>query len=144
MYNWRNAKIVDVYNIYMKMEPRTLSATYERFTGKTLENAHSATADIEATIEIFNVQLEKYEIEKDVEAIDKISKMDEEYVDLAGKFKYNEKGELCITFGKHKDKNVVEVYSSDKKYFDWMLSSDFSLETKMIIKKIKEKLDKKV
>ena len=42
-------KFVDVQVIFMKMEPRTLTAAYKFFAGKELSDAHSAEADTLAT-----------------------------------------------------------------------------------------------
>ncbi|PLX10033.1 MAG: DNA polymerase III subunit epsilon, partial [Marinilabiliales bacterium] len=56
-----NRKLIDVQNIFMKMEQRTLSAAVKFFLGKTLEDAHSAEADVMATYEVLKAQIEKYE-----------------------------------------------------------------------------------
>ena len=45
-------KLVDVQNIFHKMEQRTLIAAYKFYCGKNLENAHSALADTRATLEV--------------------------------------------------------------------------------------------
>ena len=38
-------RIIDVQNIFHKMEPRTLRAAYRYYCNKEIENAHSAEAD---------------------------------------------------------------------------------------------------
>ena len=57
-FNLKNRNIIDVQNIFHKMEPRNLSAAYKFYCGKVLENAHSAEADTMATYEIFKAQIE--------------------------------------------------------------------------------------
>ncbi|MDR0367874.1 MAG: 3'-5' exonuclease, partial [Bacteroidales bacterium] len=57
----RGVRIVDVQNIFHKMEPRTLKAAYKFYCGKELINAHSAEADTIATFEVLEAQLSKYE-----------------------------------------------------------------------------------
>jgi len=49
-------RLVDAQTIYHKMEPRNLSAAYQFYCGKTLENAHSAEADVLATFEVLDAQ----------------------------------------------------------------------------------------
>lgn len=59
-FDFRKRKLVDVQNIFHKMEQRTLSAAYKFYCHKDLENAHSAEADTVATYEILQAQLDKY------------------------------------------------------------------------------------
>lgn len=56
----KRRKFVDVQVIFMKMEPRTLSAAYKFFVGKELKDAHSASADTLATYEVLQAQLDHY------------------------------------------------------------------------------------
>ena len=60
-FDLKNRRIVDVQNIFHKMEPRTLSAAYKFYCNKELTNAHSAEADTMATFEILKAQLDRYE-----------------------------------------------------------------------------------
>ena len=53
-------KMVDVQHIFYTMEPRTLTAAYKFFCQKELVNAHSAEADVDATIEVLMAQLDRY------------------------------------------------------------------------------------
>jgi len=53
-------KVVDAYNIFCKLCPRTLTAAYKFFCGKDLEGAHGAAADTDATYEVLLGQLEKH------------------------------------------------------------------------------------
>ena len=58
-------ELIDVQNIFHKMEKRTLSAAYKFYCGKEHENAHSSLSDAKATYEVFKSQLKKYsELEK--------------------------------------------------------------------------------
>lgn len=143
IYNPRGCSIIDPLSILREMEPRTLEGSYKFYTGKTLTNAHSATADINATIEIFEIQLKKYQEFENL-SIKEISEKTlniTNNVDLAGKFQKAEDGNIIISFGKHKGVTVGEVYKKDSRYFEWMQSADgFSVETKIIAKKIYEKL----
>jgi DNA polymerase-3 subunit epsilon len=59
-FDMRNRKLLDVQNIFHKMEPRTLGAAYRFYCSKQLDGAHSAEVDASATYEILEAQLEKY------------------------------------------------------------------------------------
>src|SRR5690606_31768024 len=59
-FDMKNRKLLDVQNIFHKMEPRTLSAAYKFYCNKTLDGAHSAEIDASATHEILEAQLERY------------------------------------------------------------------------------------
>lgn len=52
--------MIDVQNIFHKMEQRTLVAAYKFYCHKDLENAHSAEADTVATLEVLEAQLDRY------------------------------------------------------------------------------------
>ena len=142
-WNYKNHKVIDIFKILQVLEPRTLSGTYKRFTGNNLEDAHSAQADNEATIEIFKKFNEIFS-EQLPETSDNISDIkyheEKEKLDLAGKFAKKD-GQLVFTFGKHKDKTVHEVYAEDSKYFLWIAEkADFPVETKQYAKQIHDKL----
>jgi DNA polymerase-3 subunit epsilon len=140
-FNYRNHRIIDSYLILAKMEPRSLESVYERMFGEKMENVHSAEADIEATIRVFQKQAEIYDLQS-VETIEKISIDKENMADLGGKFKLKD-GKILFNFGKYLSKDVKEVYESDSGYFDWLLRADgFSRETKIIVGKILKRLAK--
>src|SRR5690348_5533389 len=50
-FDMRNRKLLDVQNVFHKMEPRTLGAAYKFYCNKTHEGAHSAEADATATLD---------------------------------------------------------------------------------------------
>ncbi|MEK7226967.1 MAG: 3'-5' exonuclease, partial [Bacteroidota bacterium] len=50
-FDMRNRKLLDVQNIFHKMEPRTLGAAYKFYCNKNLEGAHGAEVDASATLE---------------------------------------------------------------------------------------------
>lgn len=130
-------KLVDVQNIFHKMEQRTLSAAYKFYCEKELVNAHSADADTNATYEILEAQLKRYgeELKPDVEFLHKFTNL-HNTVDLAGRMIYNEKGEELINFGKHKGKLVTDVFASEPSYYDWLMKGDFPKQTKELFKSI--------
>jgi DNA polymerase-3 subunit epsilon len=125
-----NRRMVDVQHIFYMMEPRTLSAAYKYYCQKELENAHSAEADVNATIEVLHAQVERYE--KLGDSIDSILSIigEEKIVDYARRFSFNEKGIEVFNFGKFKGMAVTDVLKKEPQYYDWMMKGDFPLHTK--------------
>ncbi|TAL59552.1 MAG: 3'-5' exonuclease [Bacteroidetes bacterium] len=136
-------KFVDVQGIFHKKEERTLSAAYKFYCGKLLENAHSAEADINATYEILEAQLEKYpDLKGDTTYLHNFTSRSRK-LDFAGRFIYNEKNIAVFNFGKHSGKSAEEVFKTEPQYYDWMMRGDFSLHTKKVITEIFQKTKQK-
>ncbi len=134
--DFASTRMVDVQKIFFKMEQRTLSAAYKFYCGKTMENAHSAEADINATIEVLQAQLERYEdISQDVDGLHSSFSDEEPLVDYA-RTMIRKGGEIIFNFGKYKGQNVEEVFSKNPSHYDWMMKGDFSLDTKQKISDI--------
>ncbi len=130
-------KLVDVQVIFHKMEQRTLSAAYKFYCQKNLEDAHSAEADTRATYEVLLAQLERYpELENDIAFLSEFSCFTKN-VDFAGRMVFDENGTEVFNFGKYKGQPVSEVLKRDPGYYSWMLSSDFTLNTKAVLTRIK-------
>jgi DNA polymerase-3 subunit epsilon len=140
-----NVATIDVQNIFHKMEQRTLSAAYQFYCGKSLDNAHSSKADTLATYEVLESQIEKYDdLENNVSFLSDFSKRGKN-VDLAGFIKYNEDNIPCFSFGKHKGKTVDYVLENESGYFGWLLNADFPMYTKKVLIQIRlNKLNNKL
>ncbi|MBP6430521.1 MAG: 3'-5' exonuclease [Ferruginibacter sp.] len=129
-------KMVDVQHIFYSMEPRTLSAAYKFYCEKELENAHSAEADIAATIDVFYAQLDKYtQLGNTVESVLSVIGEDK-IVDYARRFSFDDKGVEVFNFGKHKGRSVREVIKAEPSYYDWIMKGDFPLHTKQKLTEI--------
>ncbi len=152
-FDLSNRRLIDVQNIFHMMEPRNLVAAYKFYCQKQLEKAHSAESDALATYEIFKEQLNKYEgveiedeegrkiqpITADIAQLSAFSTKTKN-VDLAGRIVYNENGVEVFSFGKHKDKPVLEVFKKEPSYYNWMMQGDFPLYTKKVITALRLKL----
>lgn len=133
----KRRKFVDVQVIFMKMEPRTLSAAYKFFANKELDNAHSAEADTRATYEVLQAQLDRYtNLENDIGKLAEFSAHTRN-VDFAGRIVYNEDDVEVFNFGKYKGTPVSEVLERDPGYYGWMMKGDFPLYTKKVLTSIK-------
>ena len=129
-------KMVDVQHIFYTMEPRTLSAAYKFFCEKELVDAHSAEADVSATIDVFLAQLKKYEkLGNTVESVLGVIG-EERIVDYARRFGYDDKGVEIFNFGKYKGRSVGDVLKAEPQYYDWMMRGDFPLHTKQKLTEI--------
>jgi DNA polymerase-3 subunit epsilon len=136
-FNVSDRKLVDVQNIFHKMEQRTLVAAYKFYCDKDLTDAHSAEADTTATYEILEAQIGKYsDLNGDAEFLSEFSQMTKN-ADLLGRFVYNDKNIVVFNFGKHKGKAVTQVLEKEPGYYSWMMNGDFPLYTKKVMKGIK-------
>jgi DNA polymerase-3 subunit epsilon len=148
-FDFSRKKIVDAQKIFHLMEKRTLSAAYKFYCNKDIQDAHTAEADAEASMEVLIAQVERYngqdvtdglgkkigEVRNDMDALSKITSS--ELVDLAGRMVRNEKGQEVFNFGKHKSKVVVMVLKQEPSYYDWMMNGDFPMDTKRKLTEIK-------
>jgi DNA polymerase-3 subunit epsilon len=129
-------KMVDVQHIFYSMEPRTLTAAYKFYCEKELVDAHSAEADIAATIDVFLAQLNKYtQLGNTVESVLGVIGEDK-IVDYARRFSFNDKGVEVFNFGKHKGMSVLDVIKKEPSYYDWIMKGDFPLHTKQKLTEI--------
>jgi DNA polymerase-3 subunit epsilon len=134
-FDMKGRRMVDVQQIFHKMEPRTLSAAYSFYCQKNLEGAHSAEVDAAATHEILEAQVKKYpDLGATVDSILKVIGEDQ-IVDFARRF-IMENGIEVFNFGKYKGKSVADVLKSEPQYYDWMMRGDFPQHTKQKLTEI--------
>lgn len=133
-WNWQSINLIDIRNIYVQKEERNLAAAVKFYLGRDHEGAHSAEADITATMEIFLQQISRYEdLPKSFKDLALFSNYGKEFIDLAGKFTRNEKGVIVFNFGKHIGKEA----RSEREYLSWMMDKGkFNTDTKYIARKL--------
>lgn len=116
-WSYRGARIIDADRLEQIGEPRHLSNLYEKHTGKKLEDAHQALADVRATTEVLEAQLKKYVVlPRDLDQLHRLQ-WENEWIDGEGKFKMVN-GVATCTFGKHKGVPMKDV---PRDYYDWIL-----------------------
>lgn len=149
-FDIRNRNLVDVQNIFMKMEQRTLKAAYKFYCNKELADAHSAEADTLATYEVLKSQLDRYEnreftdrdgnvsipIKNDIQSLAEFSSHNRN-ADLMGQIIFNKEGKETFNFGKYKGTSVEEIFIKDPSYYAWIMNADFPLFTKKLVTNIK-------
>ena len=136
-FDMKNRRSVDVQTIFHKMEQRTLTAAFKFYCDRSLEDAHSAEADTMATYEVLKAQLDRYDnLENDTRFLAEFSSR-KKIADFAGFIAFDEDGEECFSFGKHKGKKVTEILEREPGYFGWLQSADFPLYTKKVLTAIK-------
>lgn len=130
---------VDVRNIYVRNEGRTLKDAYKLYLNKELEDAHQASADTRATLEILDAQLQRYtDLPQSFKELESYSNYDKERIDLTGKFIRGSDGDLYYDFGKNKGMKA----KFDRSYLTWIATaSDFSSDVKSIARKLLEGKD---
>lgn len=145
-FDMRNRAVIDVQQIFHKMEPRNLIAAYKFYCGKDLKNAHSANADTRATYEVLEAQVARYAgveyeerngkvscpVTPNVKDLDNFTRVHRN-VDFAAHIVLNDKDEEVFNFGKHKGQSVKEVFRTEPAFYAWMMKADFPLYTKEVI-----------
>ncbi len=145
-----NRNFIDVMNIYMKMEPRTLKGAYRYFCHAELEGAHGAGADTKATYDVLKAMLDHYagaEYEdakgnksqgpvNDMKSLSQFS-AHHRNADLSGQIIFDDEGNEMFQFGKHKGERVEDVFRKEPQYYNWIMNSDFPRYTKKVVTAIK-------
>ena len=147
------------------MERRSLAAAYQFYCGRKIEDdfpPHRADNDTEATYRVLKAQLDKYDpettedpekiVHNDMDELAALSKSNDN-VDFAGRIVWknvvdangktvldangNPQKQEAFNFGKYKGSFVVDVLRRDPGYYSWMLSSDFTNNTKQVLTRIR-------
>lgn len=164
-FDFGKCRLIDAQAIFHKMERRNLAAAYKFYTGRKMEEdfeAHRADQDTEATYRVLMGELDKYApgvqeepdrvLHNDMDELAEFSKNNDN-VDFAGRIIWkdltdaqgntltdkdgNPRRHEVFNFGKYKGWDVVEVLRRDPGYFSWMLSSDFTFNTKQVLTRIR-------
>ena len=164
-FDFGKCRLIDAQAIFHKMERRNLAAAYKFYTGRKMEEdfeAHRADQDTEATYRVLMGELDKYApgvqeepdrvLHNDMDELAEFSKNNDN-VDFAGRIIWKDLTDAqgntltdkdgdprrheVFNFGKYKGWDVAEVLRRDPGYFSWMLSSDFTFNTKQVLARIR-------
>lgn len=127
---------IDLYRVWTALEPaegrgnRTLQAAVQHHLGRFHLEAHGAAADAAVLAELLPVLRERHGLT--LERMMELTAPPEE-VDRAGKLRI-EDDEVVFAFGRHAGEPVAE----HPDYVDWILGADFPVETKRILRRLRE------
>jgi len=136
-FDIKSLESIDPYLIFVKNEPRDLSAAYKRFVGTELTGAHDAMVDTIATIQILTGQADEYEsVPNTISELVESQKPEEKPADknsLPRGFVWRDEY-ACLSFGKKAGKSLQWMVQNELGYLMWMLKQDFPEETKEILR----------
>ena len=123
--------VVDAMQVFRIKEPRTLTAAYKKYCGKELVDAHDAMADIRASLEVLEGQMNTYDdLPSDPAAFHEFCfPKDPNAYDAEGKIVFVDEL-LTINFGKNKGKTLQSLALNDPRYLEWILKGSFSKKVK--------------
>jgi DNA polymerase-3 subunit epsilon len=142
LYDFRKHRIIDCYSIWSTFEPRTLTGACKRFLNEDLEHAHQAKADVVAASRIFENQMEIYQSQyEDLSDLIERTNPSKGRLDMAGKFAQTDDNRIILSFGKHKNKTVQQVFTEDSEYLRWMFEkAEMAADTRVFARRIYAKL----
>lgn len=132
-WDYSDVHFIDACNIFKINEPRDLSHAYKHYTNRTLVSSHNAKSDVDATVEVFVHQMDRYGLPWDMEQLALYSNYGQRRGDLTGKFIVDADGNYIINFGA---KCKGQKASDNKSYLEWMLSQEFPEDVKRICRQI--------
>lgn len=114
-----NRKFYDSFGMECRFNPRNLSYIYNKYTGKELDEAHNALADVKATIEVFSHQKEQYNLSwEDLNEFQENNLLSPEG-SIRNAAAADEEPRIVFAIGKYKDSEFMEVYRKDPGYIKW-------------------------
>lgn len=137
-----NHATIDTVQIERLVNSHRLSACYERYTGKPLDDAHRSEADIAATVEVLRLQRTTH-ADKLPESIDGLigprlnqhfnpEQTGREWLDHGHKF-YRQGDATFFGFGKFRGQVVDGNDGDHTSYLSWMKDRDFPEDTKKVV-----------
>jgi len=112
--------VVDPYLLERRLMPRSLEAAHQRYTGRELEDAHDADADIRGTWRVLEAQVKR--VPGAGEAVTPSDLHDfqrGDYLDLQRKLK-RDGDKIVVMFGKHQGSSLSWIQEHEPGYLRWM------------------------
>ena len=132
--------IVDPMTIFMRQERRDLTSAVRFYLNRDFDDAHSAKADVLATIEVLDAMLGRYtELPNDVTELHALEDKGNRrtHIGVSGMLT-KAQGEIRFVKGKHRGVSLAFVAANDPGYLLWLLDSDFCNATKLIVQQAQQ------
>jgi DNA polymerase-3 subunit epsilon len=125
--------VVDAQIVFHTQERRDLSAASRFYLGRELVGAHQSKTDVEAARAVFEAQLERYpDLPREPRSLATSLRIEVPiWVDSEGKLRW-EKGEIVVTFGRHRGRTLRDLARSQPDYLEWLIASDFAEDLKAL------------
>jgi DNA polymerase-3 subunit epsilon len=137
-WDYTKFRKIDAGNIFKINEPRTLSAAVKFYCGRDMENAHSAEADILATVDVFMAQVEKYpDLPANLDELELFCNYGKPILDISGKFTTDDEGFIVFNYGPKRGVRAMDELG----LVQWMINKDFPQDTKNICYQILEEYE---
>lgn len=120
-WDWKSHKTLDTQQFEWIVNKRSLEACFERYTGKTMTNAHNAEADVIASFDVYKCQAKKHGIKSPKEFFNFVQLENPTRVDVHGKIIEDQDG-AKFGFGKYKGQNI-KVLAKDVGYYNWIIKT---------------------
>lgn len=121
-FNLDARKVIDVYELWAIMEPRSLAGALKRFCNEESNNLHGAMEDVVVTNRVYNRMLEYFSLgDKPIDEIAALSTTNGNLL-CNGKLKVSDDMHLIFNFGKYFDMSIQEVDQFDHDYLRWMIN----------------------
>ena len=164
-FDFSKCNLISLKSLSLWLVRIKLPALFNCYCGRKMEDdfvAHKADQDTEATYRVLQGELDMYapgkqeeperQLNNDMNELAEFSKLNNN-VDFAGRIIWKEMKDAngnvltdsegnprmqeVFNFGKYKGWSVAEVLNRDPGYFSWMLSSDFTYNTKQVLTRIR-------
>jgi DNA polymerase-3 subunit epsilon len=130
-----NKMFYDSFGMECRFAPRNLSAVYTKYTGLTIEDAHNAFADVNATITVFKHQLQHHKLTyTDIDQYNENLLISPDGT-IRNAAPPGEPLKIVFAIGKYKDSEFMEVLNNDPGYVQWFKENVASPYT---MKKLRE------
>lgn len=125
--------VLDPLQVERAVTSRSLGPTYTRYTGKALENAHTADADVGAMVEVLRRQRQVHAASLPPTVLGLVGWPPPRAARARrGHLYEDEAGVVRLGFGRHQGRPAREV----PEYLAWMLEEDFPERTKRKVRRI--------
>jgi len=111
---------IDVKRLLEHVEPRDLNSVSERYLGRSIEGAHDAKVDVEATLDIMD-RLKQIGNISSTRAADLAAELSNGAITGDGRIVWDEERAI-IAFGKFIGEPLYDAVRADPRYFNWVIN----------------------